>query len=146
MVTSSGVDVLGVLVDVLGDDEIVPVVKKLKKYDKLITENLLAHPEDASILKKYFSYYQPTTTKLISKYAELSGISNPTTVVQKTKREIASALNNMVEICEEFINAMYSNDAVDISAELKVLEEMMSSDLDPLLIAFRNGNYEKEVK
>ncbi|MEA4965768.1 MAG: 5-bromo-4-chloroindolyl phosphate hydrolysis family protein [Oscillospiraceae bacterium] len=77
-------------------------------------------------IRRMLNYYLPTTLKLVRKYAELQDQANLGSVsamlgqIRDMLRTVETALQNQV-------TRLYENDAVDITADIRVMEQMLRS-------------------
>ena len=85
-----------------------------------------AHPEKLSDIRKFISYYLPTTLKLLEAYRELDRKQIETSEAVSTKAEIRRALDNIILAFENLYADLMKEDLMDLSADISVLETMLS--------------------
>ena len=73
------------------------------------------------------SYYLPTTQELVKKYQELENLPE-TEDSKKTKEEILVTLDTMNTALEKMLDKLFLNENWDISAEITVLNQILSMD------------------
>lgn len=103
---------------------------KLDRLETLVTrifERVEEEPELAPELRKMLSFYLPTTKKLLEAYRDLDGQPDLSNVAQ-TKREIESAVDNINEAFEKFLDELFREKAWDIQSDISVLHTMMKQD------------------
>lgn len=75
-------------------------------------------------IKKFQSYYLPTTIKLLGRYEEMERTG--------TQDEILGRIEDMMQTLEtayqKQLDNMYEADAVDISADIRVMQQMMAAE------------------
>ena len=71
-------------------------------------------------------YYLPTTLKLLNAYdrASAAGISGEN--VDATKAKVEGMMRTIVAAFEKQLDALYGAEALDISTDITVLEQMMA--------------------
>ena len=83
------------------------------------------HPDKARQIRQFFSYYLPTSLKLITEYASIYRQPiKPESMVQSMGK-IESLLGTLVRAFQREYNNLYLDKAVDISAEIDVMEGML---------------------
>ena len=115
------------------DDDIEnePVSERIRAIED-ITRKIFAlvreHPEKESEIKTFMSYYLPTTLKLLRSYSlfERQGIKGEN--IDSTLSDIERILDTLVSGFSGQLDRMFKSDALDISADIEVLESMMSRD------------------
>ena len=100
---------------------------KLDRLEILVTrifDRVEEEPELTSELRKMLSFYLPTTKKLLEAYRDLDGQPDLSNVAQ-TKREIETAVDNINEAFEKFLDELFREKAWDIQSDISVLHTMM---------------------
>ncbi len=89
---------------------------------------VLASPDDLPKIRRFLNYYLPTTEKLANKYmlvlAQESGGAN----IAETTANIEQALRTVRSAFDAQLDALFSDDALDISTDITVLEMMLTRD------------------
>ncbi len=105
-----------------------------RKIDRIeeITGHILAyqekHPAKAAELRKFLSYYLPTTLKVLNTYAELERQQIQGENITTTKKRIEGMMDKVVEGFELQLDKLFENDMLDITSDISVLENMLSQD------------------
>ncbi|XME00945.1 5-bromo-4-chloroindolyl phosphate hydrolysis family protein [Lachnospiraceae bacterium C1.1] len=96
---------------------------------KRIFERVRKNPSNTGYLRKFMSYYLPTTEKLLDAYISLSDSSagNGENVVQ-TKAEIEETMDTLCSAYENILDEMFDDIALDISSDISVMKTMMQQD------------------
>jgi hypothetical protein len=98
----------------------------------LATDKILARmredPQDVSVGDRFLSRYLKAAHKVVDDYARLSanGQSNQTISEELTRSE--ALLERLLKAFEEEHNRMLTNDAIDFTAELNVLDKLLKMD------------------
>ncbi len=93
----------------------------------LIRDDVAAHPEDLRLIRRFMNYYLPTTVKMTDKYVFLSGQEESENVNQ-TRRAAEEALEVIDGAFKKQYDALFANDNLDITTDVKVLEAMIQRD------------------
>ena len=74
------------------------------------------------------NYYLPTTLKLLDSYAllEAQGIEGDN--ITASKKEIERTMDTLIAGFEKQLDRLFSSQAMDITADVEVLEGMMAQD------------------
>ena len=101
------------------------------KIDKIslalgkISTELRRAPDKSAKLRKFHSYYLPTIAKLAEKYVQLSDSGD---AAKAGAAEIGDAFGTVAGAMERQLDAIMSDDILDISTDIDVLETMVSGD------------------
>lgn len=93
-----------------------------------IRESILASPDDLSRIRRFLNYYLPTTRKLAAKYVELCTKTAPGANITETIGAIEQALAQINDSFHRQYDALYADDALDISTDITVLDTMLARD------------------
>jgi len=86
------------------------------------------NPEKAAQLRKFFSYYMPTTIKLLNAYQVLEKQGIDQSNIAATKARIEEALETIGLAFEKLLDQLFSKEALDITTDIKVLESLLQQD------------------
>lgn len=103
---------------------------KLDRLEILVTrifDRVEEEPELAPELRKMLSFYLPTTKKLLEAYRDLDKQPDLSNVAQ-TKREIETAVDNINEAFEKFLDELFREKAWDIQSDISVLHTILKQD------------------
>lgn len=90
-----------------------------------IRDALEASPEDVSRLVRFVNYYLPTTVKLTGKYVLAIRHGADGTNTAETCAAVESALVQIRDAFRRQLDAMFADDALDVTTDVTVLEEML---------------------
>lgn len=97
------------------------VVKKIFEY---VREN----PDQVGQLRRFMSYYMPTTEKLVKAYQQMDEETVQGKNMTKAKKEIAETLDTINEAYEKLYDSMYVDVAMDVSSDIAVLKTMFAQE------------------
>lgn len=89
---------------------------------------LREEPERADEVKKFMNYYLPTTIKLLKSYALMEEQSYQGENILAARRKIEQILDSLVTAFEQQQDRLFRATALDIDADISVLETMMAKD------------------
>jgi hypothetical protein len=116
----------------LGGQTIDPVIRgKIQRIEELtakIFKIVEDKPEKAPQIRRFMNYYLPTTLKLLHSYETLEkqGINGEN--IMSAKQDIERILDTLATGYEQQLDNLFMSDAIDISADINVLENMMEQD------------------
>ena len=89
---------------------------------------VLASPEDLPKIRRFLNYYLPTTEKLANKYVLVLAQDGGGANIAETTANIENALQTVRTAFDAQLDALFSDDALDISTDITVLEMMLARD------------------
>jgi hypothetical protein len=110
------------------DETISGKVTRLEELTEKIFRIALEEPDKQPQLKRFVSYYLPTTLKLVRSYATLEkqGIKGENIVT--AKKSIGNILDTLTTGYEQQLDKLFGNDVIDIAADIYVLENLLQQD------------------
>jgi len=112
----------------LPEENISLQLDKLASICQKIFSYVETHPEKLSGIRKFMSYYLPTTLKLLEAYREIEHKGIDTAEALNTKEEIRRALDNIILAFENLYADLMKDDLMDLSTDISVLESMLSQE------------------
>ena len=102
-------------------DEIIDISHK-------IIEKLRRQPQLLSSARRFFNYYLPTTTKLITNYSymESQGVSGGN--ISNTMQKIENSLDNVSNAYRAQLDTLFSNTAIDLETDIDALENILKQE------------------
>ena len=94
------------------------------KIFKLVEEK----PEKLPQIRKFMDYYLPSTLKLLKSYATLEHQGIEGENITSAKQDIARILDTMTVGYKQQLDALFRDEAIDISADIDVLKMTMERD------------------
>lgn len=112
----------------IDDPDFLSAIAELEGHIKAMMKNVFNQPSDAPLMRKFISYYLPTTLKMIEKYAEYESLGYESIAVKENKRKIIDAVKVVNEACHKQIDLMVKDDILDINTDINTLEHMLKRD------------------
>ena len=112
--------------DRIQDETISGQIDRLEEVSGKIFNHVKAHPEKLPQIRKFMSYYLPTTLKLLRSYDELSrqGVSGQN--ITGTMEKVEGMMATIVLAFEKQLDSLFGDQAMDISTDITVLDNMMA--------------------
>ena len=104
------------------------VIDSIADTAERIRDNIAQDPKDLVSLRRFFNYYLPTTVKLTEKYSFMLSQGADSANAAETKSSIKPALEQIDRAFKKQLDALYADDALDISTDVTVLEAMLKRD------------------
>lgn len=127
-------DEYAVLQEIKEVNDTIPDPEMSRKIDRIgeITGKILdyqrSHPEKAGQLRSFLNYYLPTTLKVLRAYAQLDAQGIEGENITAAKRRIEGTMDQVVDGFEKQLDKLFQADAMDITTDVDVLENMMKKD------------------
>lgn len=102
-------------------DRIEEITAKILTYQK-------THPERSGQLRSFLNYYLPTTLKILRAYAQLDAQGIEGENISAAKARIEGMMDQVVAGFEKQLDKLFQDDAMDISSDVQVLENMLKKD------------------
>ena len=102
-------------------DRIEEITGKILKYQK-------EHPNREGQLRSFLNYYLPTTLKILRAYAQLDAQGIEGENISAAKRRIEDMMDQVVYGFERQLDKLFQDDAMDITSDVEVLENMLKKD------------------
>lgn len=102
-------------------DRIEEITAKILAYQK-------SHPERSSQLRSFLNYYLPTTLKILRAYAQLDAQGIEGENISAAKARIEGMMDQVVAGFEKQLDKLFQDQAMDISSDVQVLENMLKKD------------------
>lgn len=104
---------------------------KLDRLETVITrifKFMEKHPNRLGEIRRFTSYYLPTTLKLVAAYREFDAQDIQGETVMASKKEIEDALDMINRSFETMYDNLFEQDARDLSADISVLQTMLKQE------------------
>ena len=93
-----------------------------------IFEQVKRKPEKMPDLRKFMQYYLPMTIKVVRTYRDFENENLPSMQLEESKKEIEETLNKVQSAFIRLREKLFTEDVLDVSTDLDVLETMMSQE------------------
>lgn len=114
--------------DAIADEAMSRKIDRVGVITAKILDYQRQHPESSSELRSFLNYYLPTTLKILRAYAQLEAQGIEGQNISATKARIEGMMDKVVEGFERRLDQLFRSEAVDITSDVQVLEQMLQKD------------------
>lgn len=114
--------------DAIPDEEMSDKISRLEAVSAKIFEQAKSDPDKLPRMRKFLDYYLPTSLKLLQTYAELEAQGVEGENISESKRRIEQTMDTLVHAFETQLDQLFQEDALDVSADIDVMENMLRAD------------------
>ena len=114
--------------DDIPDEVISAKIDEMEDYTARIFKAVQEKPEKLPQIKSFMSYYLPTALKLLHSYADFDQAGAGGENVEGAKADIERILDMLVDGFKKQLDKLYETEAMDISSDIDVLENMLRRD------------------
>ena len=113
---------------VLKNSEVSRKVNEMADLSYNIIEKLKRQPQLFSSVQRFFNYYLPTTTKLITNYSymELQGVKGGN--ISETMQKIESSLDDLINAYRAQLDKLFSHTAMDLETDIEALQQVLKQE------------------
>ena len=112
--------------DSIPGQEISAQIDHLEEVTDKIFQEVAKHPEKRPQIRRFLSYYLPTTLKLLNAYDRMDGVGVEGANVDGATGKIEAVMGHIVQAFDKQLDALFGAEALDISTDITVLEQMMA--------------------
>ena len=112
--------------DAIEDEKISADIRRLETICQQIFQQVKADPAKLPQIRRFMDYYLPTVLKLLKAYDRMSNAGVSGENISKSLIQIETMMRTIVIAFGKQLDSLYSADALDISADIRVLETMMA--------------------
>ena len=108
------------------DEKISRQIDRLEEISGKIFDCVKASPEKLPQIRKFMNYYLPTTLKILNAYDRMGskGVSGEN--ISGTMERVENMMGTIVTAFERQLDGLFGDQALDISTDITVLENMMA--------------------
>lgn len=114
--------------EAIPDESLSQCIDRMERASADIFRYIADHPEKAPQIRKFMNYYLPTTLKLLNSYQRLSSQSVKGENITSTLFNIAGMMHTVADAFEKQLDALFTDEAMDISADITVFESMLQQE------------------
>ncbi len=114
--------------DEIPDERISAQIDLIERLTAQIFDCVRKNPKKLSQIRQFLNYYLPTTIKLMEQYVTLQNQSLKTENITEGMQKIEDLLDKVIIAFQRQLDALFEADGVDITADIRVMEQMMASE------------------
>ena len=114
--------------EAIPDPQITGNLDRMYASGQQIFNELSRDPRKVALVRRFMSYYLPTSEKLMEQYQVLMNAPSKGENITSAMKTIESSLGLAANAFEKCADNLYRDDEMDIDAEIKVMQTMLSGD------------------
>ena len=114
--------------DSIKDEKISRQIDHLEATTGKIIDTVAASPSKLPQIRKFMNYYLPTTLKLLNAYDRMDSTGVSGSNIDGTKGKVEGMLDTICAAFTRQLDDLYGDEAMDISAEITVMEQMLAQE------------------
>lgn len=114
--------------DSIKDAAISAQISHLEATTGKIIDAVVEAPSKLPQIRKFMNYYLPTTLKLLNAYDRMDSTGVSGANIDGSKVKIEDMLDTVCVAFSRQLDALYGEEALDISADIKVMEQMLAQE------------------
>lgn len=107
------------------DEKVSAYIDRLEDVSGKIFAQVKADPSRLPQIRKFMDYYLPTTLKILNAYDRMGSTGVSGENIGGTMQRVENMLGTIVAAFEKQLDALYGAEAMDISTDITVLENLM---------------------
>lgn len=112
----------------IADAPVLEQTRRIEAQTQQIISWLERHPAGEGQIRRFASYYMPTTLKLLRTYNEVSPQADSSSVAAEIQTNICGILYTINTAFQSLQNNLLKDTAMDVSAEISALETVMAQE------------------
>jgi 5-bromo-4-chloroindolyl phosphate hydrolysis protein len=108
---------------------------RLEELTRKILTYVQEHPEKEPSLRQFRNHYLPKTFSILESYARMERMGVEGGDIGSAMKDVEDIMDKLVLGFEKQLDALFDSEALDVTTDVSVLENMMTmeglSDLDP---------------
>lgn len=114
--------------DAIPDETLSEDIRRMESASADIFRFIESHPEKTADIRKFMSYYLPTTLKLLNTYQRLAAQSVKGENITTTMFNIAGMMHTVADAFEKQLDSLFTDEAMDVSADISVFETLLKQE------------------
>ena len=114
--------------EAIPDEAMSAKISRIEEITAKILAYQKSHPNRESQLRPFLNYYLPTTLKILRAYAQLEAQGVEGENITAATQRIEGMMDQVVAGFEKQLDKLFQDDAMDITSDVQVLENMLKKD------------------
>lgn len=111
--------------DAIADEKISAQIDHLEETTGKIIDHVAANPKKLPQIRRFMSYYLPTTLKLLNAYDRMDSTGVAGDNIRSTKERVERMMDTLVVAYDKQLDALFRDEAMDISTDITVMENLL---------------------
>lgn len=112
--------------EAIEDEKISADIVRLQELCGKITAQVKADPGKLPQIRRFMDYYLPTTLKILNAYDRMGAQGVQGENISSTMQRVEGMMSTIVTAFEKQLDALFGEQALDISSDITVLENLMA--------------------
>ena len=112
--------------DNIQDPQISAQISHMEEVTAKIFDLVAKDPGKLTQIRRFLNYYLPTTLKLLNAYDRMDEAGVEGTNIDSTMGRIETMLDKISSAFDKQLDALFADEALDISTDITVLEQMLA--------------------
>ncbi len=108
------------------DEKVSAQIDHLEEVTGKIFQAVAESPEKRPQLRRFLSYYLPTTLKILNAYDRMADAGVEGENIGATKDKVEGMLDLVCQAFDKQLDALFGAEALDISTDIAVMEQMLA--------------------
>jgi 5-bromo-4-chloroindolyl phosphate hydrolysis protein len=114
--------------DAIEDEKISAQIDHLELVTRKIIDRVVAEPKKLPQIRRFMNYYLPTTLKILNAYDRMDSAGIAGDNITTTKQKVENMMDTIVKAYDKQLDALYGEEALDISTDITVMENLLSQE------------------
>lgn len=114
--------------DSIQDETISAQIDHLEEITGKIIDHVAAQPKKLPQIRRFLNYYLPTTLKILNAYDRMDAAGISGSNIDTTKQKVESMLITIVQAFDRQLDALFGEEALDISTDITVMENLLAQE------------------
>lgn len=101
---------------------------ELERLCTQIFKTIAEKPAKAPQIRKFMSYYLPTTLKMLASYRTMQNRGVSRGDLNEARNTLIRGMNMVLTACQKQLDNLFKEDMLDVSTDIDVLEQMLKRD------------------
>ena len=103
-------------------------IDRLEEDTRQIIDQVVERKEKLPQIKRFMSYYLPTTLKLLNAYDRMGAAGVSGENIDGTRGRIEEMMDTIVSAFDKQLDALFADEALDISTDITVMENLLKQE------------------
>ena len=112
--------------DNIPDEKLSAQIRRLEEVSGQIFQQVKADPQKLPQIRRFMNYYLPTTLKILNAYDRMGEQGVAGENITSTMHKVESMMATIITAFEKQLDNLFGAEAMDISTDMVVLENMMA--------------------
>ncbi len=107
------------------DGDVKAKIAALISLSDRIAQDAVQDKADIPAIRKFQSYFLPSTVGLLESYDRMSAQGVAGTNISRAQESITQMLDTEIQAFQKQLDALYQNDALDVDADIRVMQQLL---------------------